>query len=104
MPKIATHVQQKLYHIYTVYMVLSFISWLFLFDTKLIEKATQEKQDEAIMQQLFERATQEYPDDEALIELMTDSAVEAIGRQLTEKELDMVRERENWILKQRGKS
>ena len=40
------------------------------------------------MQQLFERATQEYPDDEALIELMTDSAVEAIGRQLTEKELD----------------
>ncbi len=57
-------------------------------DTKLIEKATQEKQDEAIMQQLFERATQEYPDDEALIELMTDSAAEAIGRQLTEKELD----------------
>jgi len=60
----------------------------FIEDTKQIEKATQDKQDEAIMQQLFERATQEYPDEESLIELMTDTAAEAIGRQLTEKELD----------------
>src|SRR6056300_1427493 len=60
----------------------------FIEDTKQIEKATQDKQDEAIMQQLFERATQEYPDEESLIELMTDTASEAIGRQLTEKELD----------------
>ena len=57
-------------------------------DTKLIEKATQDKQDEAIMQQLFEQATREYPDDESLIELMTDTAANVIGRQLTEKELD----------------
>ena len=60
----------------------------FIEDTKQIEKATQDKQDEAIMQQLFERATQEYPDEESLIELMTDTAAEVIGRQLTKKELD----------------